>query len=287
MTFWAAYDFWRDTLLAIVLAGVLCSYLGVYIVLRRVVFVGAALTQISGVGIVLSFWLASFVQAGDPHAEKLQWWLSPQLFSLLAALAGALLFAFNRGKQRMAAETVVALGWLIASASLLLILASKRIVQEAHEVDDLLYGSAVLVSDEQVLRLAVIAALVLLVHLAFFKELLFVSYDALMAETLGYRTVLWDAVLYASFGVAVSLAVRTVGALPSFAFLVIPATAAQLLVRRVHWAFPLAMLFGSLGGALGYYVAFVGEYPTGPSIVVSCTLFLVPGVLLRTLRGRS
>jgi zinc transport system permease protein len=285
MSFWDAYDFWRDSMAAVLLAGGMCAALGVYVVLRRVVFVGAALTQISGVGIALAFWLGSFVGVGDPHQAPV--WLDPRWLSLVAAVIGAVAFSFSRGGRRIGGETIIGLGWVLASAVVLLVLASKRIVQEAHEVDDLLYGSAVLVRPEEVLVLAAVAAGVIAVHVLFFKELLFVTFDAEMAQTLGYRVALWDVLLYGTIGVGISFAVRTVGMIPAFGFLVIPSSAALLIVNRVSRALPVAILFAILGGAGGYYIAFTREWPTGASIVACSALALLPGMLLRAVRKES
>jgi zinc transport system permease protein len=287
MSFWDAYDFWRDSMAAVLLAGGMCAALGVYVVLRRVVFVGAALTQISGVGVALAFWLGSFFSIGaDPHAGA-PIWLDPRWLSLLAALVGAVAFSFSRGGRRLGGETIIGLGWVLASAVVLLILASKRIVQEAHEVDDLLYGSAVLVQREEVAVLAAVAAAILLVHTLFFKELLFVTFDAEMAQTLGYKVVFWDVLLYGTIGVGISFAVRIVGMIPAFGFLVLPSSAALLLVNRVSHALPVSIFFAVAGGSLGYYVAFTREWPTGASIVACSALALIPGLLLRAVRKDS
>jgi zinc transport system permease protein len=284
-----ALEFWKYPVLGCVLAAALCGFLGVYIVLRRVVFVGAALTQISGVGIAFALWLGAVVghapHHSDAHAHG--FYLSPQLYSLVFAVAGALLFAFARREKRIATDTVVGLGWVIAAAALLLILSSQRIAKEAHEVDEVLYGSAVLAGKDEVLRLAFVVAAVLAIHLAFFKELVFVTYDGEMARTLGLRTELYDVVLYATFGVGISFAVRTVGALPAFGFVVIPAAAALLLVRRAVYAFPLAVGFAVFGGAFGYYLAWTHKYPTGAAIVAASTVCLAPGLLLRVVRRDS
>src|SRR5512143_3235280 len=125
MSFWEAYDFWHDSMFAVLLAGGLCAALGIYVVLRRVVFVGAALTQISGVGVALAFLLGSFVTHADPHSAPV--WLAPRWLSLIAAVAGAVAFSFTRGGRRIGGETIIGLGWVLASAALLLILSSKRI----------------------------------------------------------------------------------------------------------------------------------------------------------------
>jgi zinc transport system permease protein len=283
VSFWDAFDFWRDSMMAVLLAATVCSILGVYVVLRRVVFVGAALTQVSGVGVALAFWIASFMTGADPHGDH-PGWIDPQAFSLGAALIAAISFSFVRGGRRIASETLVGLLWVLASSILLLVLSSKRIVQEAHEVDDLLYGSAVLVRLQDVITLAWVTGAIVLVHLLSFKEFVFMTYDAEMAQTLGYKTVGWDILFYATLGVGVSFAVRTVGMLPTFGFLAIPSSAALLLVRRIYIALPLAVVFGICGGALGYYVAFTYEWPTGASIVCCSAVFLIPGVVMRAVR---
>src|SRR5205823_9626961 len=57
--FWAGRELWREPLLAGVLAGALLSYLGVFVVLRRMVFVSVALSEISGVGVATAFYVGA------------------------------------------------------------------------------------------------------------------------------------------------------------------------------------------------------------------------------------
>jgi ABC-type Mn2+/Zn2+ transport system permease subunit len=124
------------------------------------------------------------------------------------------------------------------------------------------------------------------VHLVLFKELVFISFDGEMAQTLGYRTRIWNALLFATLGVGISASVRCLGALPAFGFLVLPGAAAQLLARRVGSVFLLAVLFALGAGLIGYYFAFSREWPAGPSLVVAAALFLLPGAGVRLFRRR-
>ena len=66
--FWAGRDLWRDPMIAGVLAGAVLGYIGVFVVLKRMVFVSAALSEISGVGVAFAFWLGA-VLGIDPHAH--------------------------------------------------------------------------------------------------------------------------------------------------------------------------------------------------------------------------
>jgi zinc transport system permease protein len=71
-----------------------------------------------------------------------------------------------------------------------------------------------------------------------------------------------------------------------FAFSVIPAAAALMIVERMRLAIALAVLFGVVSAAVGYYVSWVEQLPTGATMVVVASLFLVPG-LLKILRRSS
>jgi zinc transport system permease protein len=275
LSFWQSYFLWRDPLLVATMAAGLCAFVGVYIVLKRVVFVSAALSQMSGVGVAASFYLGSLAGV-DLHAPPL--YLHPVLFALLFALGGSALFSLNLEHRRLAGESVIGLGYLVAAAGVILILNSPRIAEEAHEVNDLLYGNAVAVQPEQIWIMAVAATCVLLPHLLFRRELVFVAFDSETARTLGMRTRLFSLLLFLSVGVAISTATRAIGALPVFAFTVVPAAAALLLVSRLTSVFALAVAVAASSAALGYYVSFRLSLPTGASMVIVAALWLLPGL---------
>jgi zinc transport system permease protein len=273
--FFAAFDLWRDPMVVALLSAALCGFVGVFIVLKRVVFVSAALSQLSGVGVALFFWLAASLGI-DAHHPPL--WANPMWFALAFAGLGSAVFSLNLGHRRLAGESVIGLGYLVAASLVLIVLNSPRIAQEAHEVNDLLYGNAVAVAPEQIRIMAGVALLVFGAHALFRKELVFVSFDPEMAQTLGYRTRAWNLLLFISIGLAISVATRAIGALPVFGFMIIPPAAALLLATRLRGVFVLAVVFALAAAALGYYVSYVLSLPTGATMVVVAALFLVPGL---------
>ncbi len=282
--FWESWFLWRDPLAVAIIAAAVCAFVGVYIVMKRIVFVSAALSQMSGVGVALAFYLASVVGV-DPHHAPI--YLHPAWYALLFSGAGAALFSLNLNRRRLAGETVVGLGYLIAAASVILILNSPRVGQEAHEVNDLLYGNAVAVPPEQLQIMSGTAILVGLLHGIFGKEFVFTTFDPEMARTLGVRTRGWNLLLFLTFALAISVSTRAIGALPVFAFMVIPPAVGLLLGGRLWSVFALSVGVAVLGAALGYYVSFKWSLPTGASMVVVTALFLVPGVLRLRMKGGS
>src|SRR5262249_37425491 len=112
--FWAGRELWREPLLAGVLAAALLSYLGVFVGLNRMVFVSAALSEISGVGVAPAFYVGA-VAGIDPHLHAgVPIVLEPTWFSLAFACVAAALFSLRPGHRKLATETIVGLGYIIA-----------------------------------------------------------------------------------------------------------------------------------------------------------------------------
>ncbi|HJZ84186.1 MAG TPA: metal ABC transporter permease [Polyangia bacterium] len=284
VSFWSSYLLWRDAVVVAVLAGVLCAYLGVFIVLKRMVFVSAALSSISSVGVAVAFLLAS-VFGVAPHDPPLL--LSPRLYALGFAALGAIIFSFNLGHRRISGESAIGLGYIIASALVIVVLNSPRVAQEAHEINDLLYGNAVAQSTAMVWWTAATFVVVLMAHALFRKEFVFVSFDLEMARTLGYRTRLWNIGLFLTFAIAVSVTTQAIGALPVFAFMVVPPAAALLMASRLWSVFALATGIAVFAAAFGYYLSFVWSLPTGATMVVVAAATMIPGLVRLALLRRK
>jgi zinc transport system permease protein len=217
----------------------------------------------------------------DPHGNLVPWYISPVLLALLLSCAASMLLALPARARRAHPETLVALAYLAASAAVVLVLASPRIVQEAHEVGELLFGSAVAVREQNLVALAAAAVLVAVVHGALFKDFVFVSFDGETAAAVGYPVARLDAALNLTIAVAVAMTTRALGTLPVFAFLVLPAGAALLVARRLWSASVLAVGIAIVSAILGYYLSFVYQLPTGPTMAALCALAWVPAALVR------
>lgn len=280
-------DFWSlfaPSIIACVVASALCGLLGVFVVLRRMAFVSAALGQMSGLGIATGFLLGAWL-GYDPHGE-VPLYLDPVVLALVCVAAASLLFGLTGRLRRISQEASVAFGYLAATALALLVLANPSIVQEAHEVNDLLFGNAVAVRHEHLLELFVVAVVVVVSQALLFHRFLFVSFDPEMARTLGLPVTALQLWLQLSIGLSVAAATRAVGALPVFGFLVLPAGAALIAASRIRWVFALSIAF-AVGGALaGFYLSFIGSWPTGATMVGCCAALWPLALGTRLARAR-
>lgn len=274
--FLAAREIWEIPLAASIVSGALLGALGVYVVLRRTVFVSAALTQLSTLGLVATLLVEEAVHVEAEH-------LSEQLAVAMAfSVAGALVLGAFRPK-RLPAEATVGATWVVASA--LVVIGASRLVHAAHDLGGIVFGNAVAVPVSDLAVIAVVAAVATGIHFLFAKELAFVSFDPETAGALGMRVPLWDALLFLTLGIAIPPTARALGALPVFAFLTLPATAALLLRARFRTAFALAAAFGVVAASAGYVLSWFFETPTGATMVAVAALLAAPGAIYRFARA--
>jgi zinc transport system permease protein len=254
-------DFMLRTLAGTGIVAALCAYLGVFIVLRRAVFVGAALSQVSSFGVALALFLCG-CWGGLEHG-KLPWLAHPM--ALVLTVGAALLFAAQTRERRLPSETVTGVAYAAAGALTILVVAVSAGAEAS--VVNLLFGNVLTISDTGLVGLGVLAVLVGGTHAAFFKEFLFVSFDPDMAQALGLRARGWNALLFVTIGLTVAFAIRAAGALVVFSFLVLPAATALLLRGKIRMTCIVAMLVGVGSSTGGIAISYVADLPSGPTIV--------------------
>jgi zinc transport system permease protein len=274
VSFWQSWFVWRDAIIVAALSAAALSYLGVWIVLKRVVYVPLALSQVSSAGVVLSFWLCGLL---DLHETPVI--LDPTWMALLFALAAAFLF----GRPGSESNNATAAAYLVASCAALLLAVFIR--QDLHDVASVLFGSVVLVETAQIVNVGTAAVLVAVAHRVFYRRFLFASFDPDTAGASGIAVYRHEVLLYATMAIMISSATRAIGALPAFGFAVLPALAALRFAATMRAAFAAASLIGVLCAVVGYYLSFVLELPTGAVMVGLAAVVYLVAAIARMGRG--
>ncbi len=265
-----SYFLWRDPMIVGAVSGAICGFLGVYVVLRRIVFVGAMLSQVSSFGVALAFYLQGF-----SALSLFQSLIDPFALSLVMTGAAALFFALNRVFFRISQEGVIGFGYLLASGIVVII--ADRITHEAHDIADILFGSAVVVDPKEVYIVPAVAIVAILIHWIFFKDFIFVSFDPETARLFKYPVRILNTVLLLTVGVVIAVTTRALGALPVFALAVLPPLTALFLTERLTLVFIFSIMIGILSAVFGYFFSFVLSLPTGASITTCASLFFLLG----------
>jgi manganese/iron transport system permease protein len=290
--FIANWALFRDAVLAGTLAGALLGFLGVQIVLRRMVFASSAIAQAAALGVALSFWLPALVDpaghaarhASDPTAHIVPFIYEPVLWALCASLLATLAFVANPVRLHLTRESVLGVVFLIGGAGTVII--GDRIKQESNDLGAILFGSAVVVQRTDLILIAIATVALLAIHIVRMRALVFAAYDPVGARVQGLPVRKLNTFLFLAIGIAVALCTRALGALPVFAFSVLPAMAALALTSRLPLVFALAAVIGALSGGGGYLVSFRGDLPVGAT-QTAVALILFGVALGRRAIGRA
>ena len=121
-------------------------------------------------------------------------------------------------------ESLLGLVFLASGAGAVIV--GDRITQEAHDLSAILFGSAVVVQPADLVLVAAATVVLLFGHLLCWRALIFVGYDPIGARVQELPVRRLNTFLFLSIGIAVALSTRALGALPVFAFSVLPAMAA-------------------------------------------------------------
>jgi zinc transport system permease protein len=276
--FWASSFVWRDAMIVAVLSASALAYLGVWVVLKKAVYVPLALSQVSSAGVVLAYLIGAWLGVDEHDRHGLRILLDPSWMSLLFALLTAFWFA----RPRDEGSNAVVVAYLLGSAAVLVLGGFVR--QDLHDVQSVLFGNAVLVDTIQILYVGVAALVAALVHALMHRRFLFVSFDPDAAGAAGLRPFRVEVALYATFALVISVATRAIGALPAFGLMVLPALTGLHLGRSMRSAFAISVASGTLAAGFGYYASFVLGLPTGASMVALAGMFHLGSLVAR--RGR-
>jgi ABC-type Mn2+/Zn2+ transport system permease subunit len=268
----------REALYGALVIALACSVLGVYVVLRRIVFVGAAIAQLSSAGIALALFLggAGLVSGLVGH---------PTAFALVFALAGAMFFGLGGGQRAgVPPDATIGVSYAVAAAAGILLVAKAK-SGEAHDI--FLQGNILGITRADTLLLLAITIPVLVVHVLFYKEFLFVSFDRETARTLGYRVTFWNLFLYFTLGLVIAFAMQFAGVMLVFDFLVLPAVTGLLLARSMAGIFAISIVSALVAAVVGFSLSVPFDLPSGPAIIAVSGALALLAWSTRTFQNRG
>jgi len=255
--FLSSWPLFHNTYLAGWEIAVLLSLVGVIVVVRDQIFIGAAISQASVLGITVGMWLgrATSLAGGDWY----QFDAFVALFGGGFAVLGALLTANPGAARRESREAVT--GWVFLlglGASVLLVAHSPHGLEEVHR---LVISSLIGATQADVVVFLLMVVVTLGVFIRWRDEILLLLFDREMAQAVGLRTVLWDRLLYIWLGFTVAFALRVSGMVYTFGCLVLPALLARIVCREARAMFLVSPLVAVAATVAAFVLAHHYDYP--------------------------
>lgn len=261
-----SFGFIQRALLAGALIALLCSVLGVFLVLRRLSLIGDGLAHVTFGSTAIALALKMYSS-----------------FSLLVSMPIVLLASLGilklTEKGRLSGDAAIGLVSAFG-ISTGIILAS---VGGGYNVDLLsyLFGNILSISSEEVIIAALLCLGVIVLLFLYYNELFAIAFSDELARVSGIRTMYINAVLVLLTALTVVLAMKLVGIMLISSMLIVPAAAALQLARGFKVCIFLAAAQGCSSVIIGIIISILSNLPASATIVMVNLLFFVAAYLTR------
>ncbi len=246
-------DFMVRALIAATLIGLVCSIIGVYVVLRNMSFIGDGLAHASFAGIVIAYLL------------KFDLYVGGLIFTILTALGiGAV-----AKKSEVSLDTTI--GVFFTAAFALGIALISRVRTYVVDLQDFLFGNILAIDRTDLIIITALVIAVLLVVMALYKELLFSSFDPVSAAASGLPVDTLTYVLLVMLAVTIIVSLQAAGIVLVAALLVTPAATAYQLTNRFAPMMTISAAIGVGSGIAGLYFSYYLNMASGATIVLVAT----------------
>jgi manganese/iron transport system permease protein/iron/zinc/copper transport system permease protein len=263
------YEFFVRGLIAATMVGALCGLIGVYIVLRRMSYIGHGLSHAVFGGAVVSY------------VMNFNFYLGASIWGFLAAL---LINLTTRRRKFIGADAAIG---IVTTASFALGVALiSRYKTFTRSFDAALFGNILGVTDGDLLAIAAVTAATFFIVMAAYKRLLFTSFDPEVARFYGVPTEWLDTLLSLILAAAIVVSMQVMGVTLIAAAIVIPPIVARLLTDSFSKVMALSVVVGAACGLVGMYLSYFVDVSSGANVVLVAAAAFVLAMAYSALRNR-
>jgi len=241
--------FMQRALIAGSLVGLLASYYGVFVVQRRLSFLGSGLAHAAFGGIALGLLLR----------------FEPLWLALPFTVAVAIGIMWVRDKTELSSDTAVGIFFSVSMALGIIFLFLRR--EYTADAFTYLFGSILAVTRADI-WMTVLMVVVTVVSGPLWKRWAYAAFDRELAQTDRLPVLLDDYALAVLIALTVVVAIKVVGIVLIAAFLVIPAATARLLARTFRGMTVLSVCLGVSSALIGLTASYYLDVPSGATIIL-------------------
>ena len=262
------YDFFVRGLISATLVGGLCGLMCVYIVLRRMSYIGHGLSHAVFGGAVVRYVLSFSFLAG----------------AIIWGFLSALLITLATRKRQIGADAAIG---IITTASFALGIALiSRYKTFTRDFEAALFGDIVGVSQGDLMAIAVVTAATLVIVFLGYKLFLFSTFDQDVASYYGVPTAWVDTMFSLVLAATIVVSMQVLGVTLIAAAIVIPPVVARLLTNSFRSMILLSTGIGAACGLAGIYISWFIDVSSGASIVLLSALLFVVVLTVTSLKER-
>lgn len=262
------YEFFVKGLIVATLVGGLCGMVGVYIVLRRMAYIGHGLSHAVFGGAVVSF------------AMSINFFVGASIWGFLSAL----LINLTTRKKKIGADAAIG---IITTASFALGIAIiSRSRTFTRSFDAALFGNILGVTQADLIAILIVTAMSVATVVIAYKYLLFTTFEPEVAGFYGVPTGWIDALFSLILASVIVVSMQILGVTMIASAIVIPPIVARLLTNSFGKMMVLSTGIGAFCGLGGIYVSFYIDVSSGATVVLFSAVLFVLTLVYTTIREK-
>lgn len=258
-----SYEFFRNGFLAAGAIGALCGAIGVYVVLRKMSYIGHGLSHAVFAGAVISYVL------------QINFYLGAGVWGFLCALV------IERISRRRRIGADAAIGIVTTASFALGVALISRVRQFTRNFDAALFGNVLGVTNNDLWVITIVGSICAIALFFLYKSLMFLTFDHNGAQAFRVRVGLIDTLFSLLLAATIIVSLQIMGVTLIAALLVIPPSTARLLTGNFHRLFALSILLGSLSSLVGMYLSFYLNMASGATIVIVASIIFAFAAITR------
>ncbi len=261
-----SYDYMMKAMWVSALVGATCAFLSAFLMLKGWSLMGDALAHSIVPGVAGAYLI------GLPFAAG----------AFIAGLIAALGMAFVKAQTKLREDAVIGIVFTTFFAAGLLM---ASLHPTAINVQSIVLGNILAISDDDAIQVAIVAAVTLGVLAVKWRDLMVVFFDETHARAIGINPVPIKVLFFVLLSAATVAALQTVGACLVIALVVTPGATAYLLTDRFERLILISIGIGAATSFVGAYISYFMDGATGGVIVVLQTLLFVAAFIAAPKHG--
>ena len=263
------YEFMQNALIAGLLAAIACGIVGVYVVVKRLVFISGGIAHASFGGIGLGYLLG----------------INPVLGAMFFAIASALGMGLVTKRTKLSEDTAIGIMW--ATGMALGIVFIGLAPGYTPDLFSYLFGSILTVPTFDLILMLILDVIIIAIVLLLYKEFLLLSFDEEFSTVAGVPTQRLYLLLLCLIALTVVVLIRVVGIILVIALLTIPAALARQFTHSLKKMMLLSILAGAVFTFSGLWLSYLLDLASGATIILVAGIVLFISFGISRLRHRT
>lgn len=244
------YPFMQRAIIGGIILALLLSFMGIFVILRRMAFFGDGIAHASLAGIAIGL-LAVY---------------NPLIVAILFSIILAIIIFYLERKTTLSSDVIIGILFTASMALGVVLISLKSGYQP--ELISFLFGNILAIKVSELILMSVFAALVLIFLIYFYRQIAFITFDREGAKIFGIRTEILDLIFYIALAVAIVLGVKILGIILVSALLIIPASTAKLIAGSFKGLIGSSILVAEITVLGGLAISYLLNLPTGAIIIL-------------------